>query len=130
MTTEPLLHILAALERELHDPKVSGDRARLERLLHPEFREYGRSGTAYSRSETLGLLLSEQQTVEVHAQDFQLQAPSEGVALLTYRSAHVGGGGVLEKHSLRSSLWKLSATGWQLLFHQGTPTVSFNKNAL
>jgi len=123
------MSILRALECELHEPRVRRDRARLERLLHPSFSEFGRSGNAYTKTEIVALLLNEQEGVRVHAQDFRVQLLAEGVALLTYKSAHVTAGGVLERQSLRSSVWKLGASGWQMLFHQGTPTTGFVQNA-
>lgn len=46
-------------------------------------------------------------------------APTETLALLTYRSAHVADGGTLERHARRASLWQSSGQGWQLRFHQG-----------
>jgi hypothetical protein len=30
--------------------------------------------------------------------------------------------GMLERHALRASIWKCSPDGWQIVFHQGTPT--------
>jgi hypothetical protein len=34
----------------------------------------------------------------------------------------VGADGSRHRHTLRSSLWQRSSRGWQLRFHQGTPT--------
>lgn len=121
--------MLTALECELHEPRVRRDRARLDQLLHPSFSEFGRSGNTYTKTEIMALLLNEQEAVRVHAQDFRVQALAEGVALLTYKSAHCTAGGSLERQSLRSSVWKLGASGWQMLFHQGTPTTGFARDA-
>ena len=129
MSAEPLLSVLSTLECELHQPKVRRDRSRLEALLHPRFVEFGRSGNAYTKPEIIALLLNEHEPVEVRAQDFRIQVLAEGVALLTYKSAHATAAGVLERHSLRSSVWKLGASGWQMLFHQGTAATSFGQNA-
>ena len=46
-----LLSQLQALEVELHQPEVRGDAARLDALLHDDFQEFGRSGTAYAKSD-------------------------------------------------------------------------------
>ena len=124
-----ILSVLSTLECELHEPRVRRDRARLEALLHPSFSEFGRSGNAYTKTEIIALLLNEQESVRIHAQHFRVQILAEGVALLTYKSAHVTAAGVLERPSLRSSIWKLGASGWQLLFHQGTATTGFAQNA-
>jgi hypothetical protein len=129
LSAETLLSVLSSLECELHEPRVRRDRARLEELLHPSFSEFGRSGNAYTKTEIIALLLDEQESVRIHAQDFRVQILAEGVALLTYKSAHVTAAGVLERHSLRSSVWKQGALGWQALFHQGTATAGFAQNA-
>lgn len=55
------------------------------------------------------------------SRDFKLSRLDEGMALLTYVSAHEDTAGNEYRHSIRSSLWILTAEGWQLRFHQGTP---------
>lgn len=126
MHTKPSLasvqQSLQALECELHQPKTRADIGRLAELLHPEFREFGRSGRSYTRAEILAQLTSETQLVIVHAQDFQLTALSDQVYLLSYRSAHLAPDGGLEHHTQRASIWRLEPGGWQMMFHQGTPT--------
>jgi hypothetical protein len=125
MSPETLLSILHTLERELQSPGTRRDANRLNQLLHPSFREFGRSGNVYERTTLIALLTNEQHAPEIHAEDFRVQSFAEGVALLTYKSAHVSPDGSLERHSLRSSLWLLTVSGWQLGFHQGTPTGPF-----
>lgn len=120
-----LLRKLRALEVALHRPAVRGDAARIKELLHPRFREFGRSGLEYSRDDVLAALVDRPLAGEVLSQDYRLDQLSEMLALLTYRSAHVTASGALEHHSLRASLWELTAAGWQLRFHQGTPTEAF-----
>jgi hypothetical protein len=124
MSAEPLLVVLSALERELHQPGVRRNARRLEELLHPSFSEFGRTGLACTRAEIVARLLNERESANVHAEDFHVRVLAEGVALLTYTSAHVTAGGTLEQHALRSSVWKLGPVGWQVVFHQGTPTAA------
>lgn len=130
MLSEPVLTVLQALECELHQPEVRRDRRRLAELIHPDFVEFGRSGRVYTQSEILEHLPSEAQAGKVYAQDFAVRFLSEDVALLTYQSAHVKhsdvpSAGTLERHTLRSSVWRLEAAGWKIVFHQGTPTEAF-----
>jgi hypothetical protein len=121
-----LLRWLRVLEVALHQPTTRGDAVRLRELLHPRFREIGRSGREYSRDDVLAALVDQQQSGEVVSEDYRLDQLSERLALLTYRSAHLTANGTLEGHSLRSSLWELTeGGGWQLRFHQGTPTEPF-----
>jgi hypothetical protein len=125
---KPLLAILRELEVELHSAFTRASPQRLYALLHPEFCEFGRSGKTYSLSEMLALLQSEAQPPSIHAQDFALRELSQNIMLLTYRSAHITGG-KLQRHTIRSSIWALGPSGWQMAFHQGTPTEAFEQEA-
>jgi hypothetical protein len=107
-----LLETLRALEVALHQPSVRRDRGQLERLLHPNFREFGRSGRAYDRAEMLELLAGspqEPQPAKIWSQDFALHLLPEASALLTYRSANVSADGTLERYTNRSSVWQLDS---------------------
>ena len=120
-----LLAHLRALEVELHHPAVRGDAARLDQLLHPEFVEYGRSGTVYSRADMFAHLLAEAAPATIVADEFSLRSLGASVALLTYRSAHRTDDGALVRHTLRTSIWLRTEAGWQMSFHQGTATDPF-----
>ena len=119
---ESLLHQLRTLELQLHQPEVRGDASRLVALIHAEFQEFGRSGTAYSRADIVALLTSAKQHEPVIADNFAVRRLSADVALLTYRSANVLPDGTLRGHALRCCIWQRSAVDWQVSFHQGTAT--------
>ena len=126
MVEQDLNSLLVKLERQLHDPSVRRDKARLAELLHPEFIEFGRSGQSYTFSQMVEHLEVEALAPpSLHAQDFVVRLLGETAALVTYKSAHVTAGGKLERHALRSSLWQRTERGWQMVFHQGTPTSVF-----
>jgi len=127
MDAKALLETLRTLEVALHQPQVRSDREQLDRLLHPRFREFGRSGRIYSKADILAELPDEPQAYEVWSQELEVEPLSEDLALITYRSAHINGDGELERHTNRSSLWQLTEHGWQMLFHQGTPTDAFSR---
>jgi hypothetical protein len=128
MESNTLLAAIQALEVEIHQPDVRSDLSRLDQLLHPRFREFGRSGRIYTKAEMLAEFSQQLQTHEVWSQDFQLEPLTEGLALLTYKSAHINSAGTLERHANRASLWQLTGVGWQMLFHQGTPTAAFTSH--
>jgi hypothetical protein len=121
-----LLATLRELECELHQPECRRNRERLAQLLAPDFKEFGRSGATYTRDDELMSLPSEPELPQVHAQDFVVNDLSDSIALLTYRSAHVNASGELFRHTNRSSIWRLDSSGWQMVFHQGTPTAPFD----
>jgi hypothetical protein len=113
---------LRALEIELQQPAVRADAARLDALLHPEFTEFGRSGTVHSRASMFAHLAAETTPAAIVADDFALRRLGPAVALLNYRSAHRAPDGTLTRHTLRTSIWVHTAAGWQMSFHQGTAT--------
>jgi hypothetical protein len=117
-----LLGQLRALEVDLHRPAVRSDARRLDVLIHDEFQEFGRSGTAWSKADIVALLPSAEQHAHVVSDGFLVRRLAADVALLTYRSAHALPDGTLQGHALRSSIWQRSEVGWQMSFHQGTPT--------
>jgi hypothetical protein len=119
-----LLEKLRQLEIELHGNEARRNRTRMESLLHPDFLEFGRSGTRYTRDDILGDVSAESVLPVIRAQNFDLVVLAEDVALLTYLSAQTDAEGSLHRHTLRSSLWVRTDVGWQMRFHQGTPTTA------
>lgn len=115
-----LLLELQALEVELHHPGARCSRERLEQLLHPEFHEVGRAGRSYSRDTIVKFLAAQESPPDVASEKFAVAELAPGVALLTYRSAHLDQNKTLINHTLRSSVWLRTAVGWQLRYHQGT----------
>jgi len=124
-----LLETLKELEVLLHDPEIRRSAEEVGQLLHTSFREFGRSGAAYTREEILAHVSGAEQQPPIWAQDFKLEVLSEGLALLTYRSAHIADERELQRHTNRSSLWQLTEGGWKMRFHQGTATQPFEKHA-
>jgi len=121
-----LLSQLKALEVELHQPSARGDAACLDSLLHDDFQEFGRSGACYAKADIVASLLTAAQHVRVVADNFLVRRLAADVALLTYRSANALPDGKLHRHTLRSSIWQRSGKGWQISFHQGTPTEPYD----
>jgi hypothetical protein len=119
---QDLLNQLQALESELHHPGAECSRVRLEALLHPGFHEVGRSGRQYTREDVIGHLTSGAERTKVVASNYTATVLAEDCALLTYRSVQSDEGMALELSALRSSLWRRTEIGWQLFYHQGTPT--------
>ena len=109
---------LRELEESLWRPETRYDGAWMRRVLHPEFREFGRSGRVYDLAATLDAASSPFET-ELPLPGFAVAEPAPGVALVTYVSRVRYEEGVLVAN--RSSLWTRGADGWRLRFHQGTP---------
>jgi len=116
-----LLEELKRLETELHKNETRRNPRRMETLLHPDFIEFGRSGMRYSRAEILTEFGKGNVLPVIQSCNFEGVVLGDGVALLTYVSAHVDDGGNTHRQSLRSSIWVRTEVGWQMRFHQGTP---------
>jgi hypothetical protein len=76
MEASGLLATLRELEIALHQPEVRSDPERLGALLHPQFREVGRSGAEYTRAAVLQEFEAAVQAYRVWSQDFQLHPNS------------------------------------------------------
>ncbi|MFT3669468.1 MAG: DUF4440 domain-containing protein [Pseudoxanthomonas sp.] len=119
---DALLAELTALETELHHPGATCTRARLERLLHLDFHEVGRSGTRYTRQTVIDFLADRASPPDVVAYDHRIERLADDVALLHFASHARNSDGTRYHAALRASVWRRTAQGWQLQYHQGTPT--------
>jgi len=113
-----LLSMLTRLEAELHHPGIPASPERLEALLHPAFFEVGKSGLRYSRQQVVAYLSQLAEAPVVRVSNHEVYPLGADAALLTYACTHLGGSAPIEV--LRSSVWRHTAVGWQLFYHQGT----------
>lgn len=102
---------IVALERSLLTDEVRGDRASVAALLHPDWREIGKSGRLWTREEMLAEI-GPIPPVELEVIETVRIAPD--LVVLIWRSHAVSGS------ALRSSLWSRQGGGWRQVFHQGT----------
>ena len=106
------------LEQSLWVAKTRFDKGYMDNLLADDFFEFGRSGRTYSREEALAVEGNGEINAKLPLKEFRVTQISEDVCLVTYRSEVQYG--ELEV-SNRSSVWRNTAGGWRLQFHQGTP---------
>ncbi len=115
---------IIALELDLLKPEVRASKAALSQLIADDFIEFGASGIRYDQQHTL-LRLSEEDTPQFKACDFELRELSQDVVQLLYKASISRGSEEMVLYSLRSSIWKSTAGKWQMLFHQGTTCTPF-----
>lgn len=108
------LSTVLALERELQTAECRRDRERLTRLLADDFTEVGASGTMWDKSSILDMLGSES-PVEIEVIEPVGRVIGPDYVLLQWISR------TSEMRARRTSLWRRSDTGWELVHHQGTP---------
>ncbi|WP_371526613.1 DUF4440 domain-containing protein [Streptomyces sp. NBC_01283] len=109
----------AAIEGELRllAPEVRTSPELLGELLHPEFTEFGASGTHWDRASIIKALAANthrtgRPIVNSRMRGVQL---ADDVVHLTFDTESNG------RRAHRSSLWRLYEGEWLLWFHQGTP---------
>jgi predicted RNase H-like HicB family nuclease len=122
LTTEPeLQEILAELARRepiFHRPEFGTTRADFARMTAEDYWETGASGRRYARPFVLDGL--EERFSVPHedvweTRDFHCRRLSEDTYLLTYT--------LLQDHqrlTRRATIWRSTADGWKIVYHQGT----------
>lgn len=115
------VQLVIGLELQLLAPRVRASAGELDRLLHPDFVEYGASGRKWDRSEMIASLSRGQPPggdAPVHALDITGTRLADDVVHVTYLSLRD------RRCARRSSIWRRTNAGWRLYFHQGTLTQS------
>lgn len=120
--TKALADHLLALEIALQTRDVRSSEEKIRELLSPEFREFGRSGLAYTFGDIISRLLAETGPNNTDIADFTVSMITQTVALATYRGIRINDDGS-HLYANRSSLWRHEPDGkWRMVFHQGTAT--------
>ncbi len=108
---------LQTLEESLWQAETRFNLAYMDRILAPDFFEFGRSGKTYTREQSLSAP-AQAINAKLPLRDFQVHQITAEIALITYISE-------VQYEELeignRSSLWIKANGNWQLKFHQGTP---------
>lgn len=108
---------LYTLETTLLKGEVRKSAEFLNELIADDFVEYSSTGEIYDKENILNRLPNEDDP-GIKMSDFQLNYLSPTSALTTFKVFIKS----KQKHSLRSSVWKLNDGKWQMTFHQGTVT--------
>ena len=112
------------LEESLYCKGLRRSRAEAEKLLTEDFFEFESSGRTYHREEMIALLVQEggdEPGEALSFDNYSFSPISADAVLPTYRTCRKQPDG-LERHVLRSSIWKRSESDWKMMFHQGTKT--------
>jgi hypothetical protein len=115
-----MLDLFRDLEEKLLRQETRNSPGEVASLLHPDFFEFGGSGTVWNRQQTIDRLAQEH-LMERSLTNLSVLPLAPDVTLVTYRAVGRDVAGGNEWHSLRSSIWKLTDGRWQVIFHQGTP---------
>lgn len=118
MGADAVLEELRAMEPIFHTPAFGVTLDDFERRMVNDYWEIGASGARYDRAFILRHLASappvDAEAAGWIASGHALRQLAADTFLLTYRLQQK------ERVTLRSTLWRRAAHGWQILFHQGT----------
>lgn len=103
---------IRVLEESLLEPNVRMSPEAVDSLLAMTFFEFGSSGRVLSRADCVGGLGTDQMSLY----DFDIQVLAKDLVLATYKVKNE----TLNRHTLRSSIWKQFDGRWKMVFHQGT----------
>lgn len=111
---------LQPLEPLIYAANAGATREHFEALLAPDFWEVGASGQRYDREFVLQTLASRQanpfeQAWSTTTHEVKCLAPD--LYLHTYTLIQP------TRVSRRATLWRLMSSGWQMVYHQGTPVL-------
>ncbi|MBC9713018.1 nuclear transport factor 2 family protein [Streptomyces sp. TRM66268-LWL] len=116
--TESTTAVERVIEGELRLLDLEGrrDPEVFEALLHEEFTEFGASGRIWDRASMVAALHENglHEGVPIIASNMSGVQLAEDLVQLTFDTDSNG------RCAHRSSLWRLTAKGWQLWFHQAT----------
>jgi hypothetical protein len=117
-----LLEHLRKLEESMAKPEIRRSPERLALLLADDFQEFGGSGRVFDKGQIIDALQN-QPAVQLWLDEFQVKCLAPEIALVTYRGNCRFPGSDKVSHSLRSSIWRKRDGRWEVVFHQGTPSV-------
>jgi hypothetical protein len=113
-----LLDELRSFEPIFHNKRFGASAADFTRMTAPDFWEVGASGQRYSREFILEefSLHPPVQADEAgwKCSDFGVRRLGPDTYLLTYMLDQAG------RPTRRSTIWRRTSDGWQVLYHQGT----------
>jgi hypothetical protein len=106
-----------AAEYESLSLECRADAARLERLLAPDFHEFGASGgeIGYEGTAELVARSTDSDSEPIKIENLRGQWLADGLVMVKYTSENLG------RRANRTSLWRRTEAGhWQIFHHQGT----------
>ncbi|MDA8792738.1 DUF4440 domain-containing protein [Bacteriovoracaceae bacterium] len=111
---EKLINKIIQLEKELHSEETRSNQERLDKLIHPGFKEIGLSGSYYTKENILQRL-PDTIPVEINSYAYEAIELNASLVQLIYKT------NISQQNHFRSSIWILENEEWKMIFHQGTP---------
>ncbi len=90
----------------------------LDKRIHDEFREFGKSGMLFKKSSIVEFLSNLDTDRDIEIIDFGIKKINDDLIMANYISNEKD----LGIHALRTSVWVKDGVDWKIYFHQGTVT--------
>ena len=116
-------HIKQLEQKLLHSDTRANPKI-LDELLADDFEEIGSIGQISSRKDVINWLVNKEKDIRWSLNEFRIKQLSPDLMLAIYRATKNENTGNASKGSIRSSIWKRTDKGWQMIFHQGTKLIS------
>lgn len=120
-----VLDELQQREPIFHHPELGTAREDFDRLTDPDFWETGASGHRYSREQVWSVLEQRYASPEPdhwQTSEFLIREIAPATYLLSYTLLQG------PRVTRRATLWQHRATGWTILYHQGTPVAGSKRS--
>ena len=108
------------LETSLHRRAARNSRDRVSALIADDFFEFGTSGGAFNKQDTLDGLEGETVDLQIEMTEFAVRELSPEVFLVTYTAVMLDVDTTTKVATNRSSVWVSRDGRWRMMFHQGT----------
>lgn len=103
------------LECSLFDYEHMSDREYLERIIHNEFTELGKSGSVYDKAEVIEYLLSLDGDRQIEIEDFVIMQRDDNKIDAHYVTNELD----TDTRAFRHSRWTCEDGVWKLYYHSG-----------
>ncbi len=87
-----ITNTIKELELSLLKPEIRSSREALDKLIADDFVEFGTSGNKYTKADILERLPNTLEKVEYTVSDFSVEAPSEDVVVVTFKTERTTNG--------------------------------------
>jgi len=122
VSAETISELLLALERQVYDPAVRRSPELSAPLFAEDFVEFGGNGQVFDKAGIVKVLAEGPPFAgKFVIAGFEVKSLAENVALATYRLEILTAEGMLQRQSLRSTLYRRNEGEWKQVFHQATP---------
>ena len=113
---DKMLELLLKLEMSLWINETRFNGEYLDKVLHPEFKEFGRSGKTYNK---IDIISSKEDDIKAifPFEKLEVKQLDKTAFLITYVSVIKDNDKLIKSN--RSSIW-VGETSFQMIFHQGT----------